>query len=138
MTKFRVVEDRSEIQQGPKVVSMLFGYNVVEYDDEGNRVQQINERVLGQQIARELAATLTWMVHLDTWMVTVVEDLDVTEEVAEILGLDKDIPVDSEDVRLVEEAYDRMTAGALKFLPAGLRRLADRYEREWEKKSTSV
>jgi hypothetical protein len=128
MSRFRVVESRSDISRGGEVKSFLFGYDVWEYDDDGNKVQKMNQRVLGEQVAREMAATLTWMVHLDTWMVTVVEDLDVTEEVADLLGLD-DFPLDGEDD---QKAYDRMTAGALKFLPAGLRRLADRYEREWE------
>jgi hypothetical protein len=132
MGRFRVVEERSNISRGGEVKSFLFGYSVWEYDDAGDQVQKMNQRVLSEQVARELAATLTWMVHLDAWMVTVVEDLDVTEEVAELLGLD-DFPPDGEDDEEIEKAYDRMTAGALKFLPSGLRRLADRYEREWER-----
>lgn len=136
MTSFRVVEDRSEITRGSETKSFLFGYNVVEYDDEGTAVQQVNEMRLGQQVARELAAILTWMVHLDKWMITVVEDEDVVEEVADILGFD--FPIDSEDEAEIDKAMDAMTVGALKFLPAGLHRLADRYAREWEQNSTSV
>lgn len=135
MGKFRVVEDRMDVTTlGPEPKSFLLGYSVWEYDDDGNQARKMNQRVLGQQVAREMAATLTWMVHLDAWMVTVVEDLDVTEEVAEILGLDTDMDLPDAGTRSedIEKAYDRMTAAALKFLPAGLRRLADRYEREWE------
>jgi hypothetical protein len=131
MHRFRVVEERSDISRGGETKSFLFGYSVWEYDDDGHKVQKMNQRVLGQQGAREMAAALTWMVHLDTWMVTVVEDLDVTEEVGDILGL-PDIPIETTDEDAIVKAYDRRTAGALKFLPAGLRRLADRYEREWE------
>jgi hypothetical protein len=133
MNRFRVVEDRTDITRGSEVKSFLLGYDVWEYDGD-NEVQKMNQRVLGQQGARELAATLTWMVHLDKWMISVVEDADVTDEVAEILEHD-DFPPDGADDREIEKAYDRMTASALKFLPAGLRRLADRYEQEWEKVS---
>jgi hypothetical protein len=127
MTSFKVVF----VDHGDE-----FGYHVVEYDADGNKVQQMHPLSMTKRHARELAATLTWMVHLDTWMTTVVEDADVTEEVAEILGLDEDIPIESEDPEEIEKAYDRMTVGALQFLPTGLRRLADRYEREWQEKAT--
>jgi hypothetical protein len=133
MNRFKVVQERSDVTHEANTVSFDFWCNVVEYDDDGNEIQQINLTRLSPQVARELAAELTWMVHLDKWMTTVVEDEDVTEEVAEILGLDADLPIESEDSGEIEKAYDRMTAGALKFLPGGLRRLADRYGREWER-----
>jgi hypothetical protein len=133
MSRFKVVQERSGVVREPNAVSFDFWYNVMEYDDDGNEIRQINLTRLSYQVARELAAELTWMVHLDKWMIAVVEDADVADEVAEILGLDAEIPIDSEDEEEIEKAYDRMTAGALKFLPGGLRRLADRYGREWEK-----
>lgn len=142
MSKFKVEEVRTDVLADGEMKSFLFGYKVVEYDEAENEVQQMNQRMLGLQDARELAAALTWMVHLDTWMTAVVEDADVAEEVAAILGLDNDlvshVAGEDETYEEIETLYDRMTAGALKFLPAGLRRLADRYEREWEEKAASV
>lgn len=81
---------------------------------------------------RQKAAALEWAAHLNTWMTSVVEDEDVVEEIGELLGIMAEIDFESTDEEYISKAYDRMIAEALKYLPQGLRVLADRYEREWK------
>lgn len=112
-----------------------YWYDVIERTTDGD--QRINKEPLNRQEARELAATCEWAKLLDTWMVTVVEDEDTIEEVGEILGLGDSVPMYSGDDEAISKAYDHMIGQALKFLPAGLRRLADLYEEEWNRRMTS-
>jgi hypothetical protein len=133
MSKFVVSEHRLETDD-PGVPSMLFGYNVLETRDDGVFVQQMNDRTLGSKEARDLAATLTWMVHLDAWMVSVVEDEDVVVEIGDLLGMQY-VPGTDEQI---EHDHDRMVVEVLRLLPDGLRRLADRYEQEWANKAATV
>lgn len=131
MTMYRVKENRTEI--GDK--SFLFGYDVIEY---GAEQRVLNTHPLTQQGARELAAAHEWAWHLDQWMTTVVEDEDAVEEIGEILGLVAEIDFSSNDDEEISKAYDRMEAGALGLLPAGLRLLADLYEKEWKSKHAAA
>lgn len=130
MTMYRVKEHRAEVNEQ----SFMFGYDVVEY---GTEQRTINKYPLRQQEAREMAAAHEWMWHLDQWMVTVVEDEDAVEEIGEILGLVADIDF-SGDPDEASKEYDAMVVQSLKFLPAGLRLLADIYEKEWEKKHAAA
>lgn len=130
MSRYTVKEHRIEVTRGAETRSMFFGWDVIE---DGERV--LNNSPLEQREAREMAATLAWMVQLDTWMIQVVEDEDVIEEVGDLLGilpaeLDANVLDDVDFTR----AYDRMIAGALEFLPKGMRLLADKYEAEWRNK----
>jgi len=132
---YKVAESRSDITRGSEVKSFLWGYDVVEDTTDGP--VKINAAPMGQQEARELAATYEWVKHLDAWLVTEVEDEDVIEDIGEILGLVVEIDFEGDDAQVLRE-LDEMTVTALRFLPAGLRKLADLYEKEWQSKHAAT
>ena len=133
MSMYRVKEHRVDAARGSEIKSLVLGWDVIEY---GAEQRTINTHPLPQQEARELAAAYEWMWHLDKWMVTVVEDEDAVEEIGDILGLPDN--ADSISDEEIQQAWDKMTVESLKFLPAGLRLLADIYEKEWKSKHAAA
>ena len=80
--------------------------------------EQVSVRYPTEQAARRQAAIMMWATHLDVWMTTLVEDSDVAEDVADMLGL---------------EYNDENIGEVLNLLPDAMHRLANTYAREWRK-----